>query len=237
MAAFSSTTCTVEAFVEPRSQSFWDAAPPRLTLDDALMLAEVPLRIIVENKRNDGAFVGHIISTPRRAAFERAQNRGWLRFEHGGGNDILGYAESLADHPNEVIRSWALLDSDASAKNKPSDEAGARRDALKKVNVDVRLLERRAIENYLPPRVVFDWAKLPSGSGKIQERRRRRTAAEKFEKLPVAQKHYGKLKLLLGTDAGPLYRDPRLAFPAGWVQQEGFQQEADNITAAIFERL
>lgn len=236
MTALSSTTCTVKAFVEHRSHSFWDAAPSRLTLDDALVLAEAPLRIVVENRRNDGAFVRHIVSEPLRAAFERALNRGWLRFEHGGGNDILGYAEALAEHPNEVLRSWALLDSDASAKDKPSAEAAARRKALEDVKVEVHLLERRAIENYLPPRVVFEWAKLPGGRGKVHERKKRRTAAEKFEKLTATQKHYGKLKLLLGTDDGPLYRDPQLAFPSGWVRQEGFQQEANSITAALFER-
>jgi hypothetical protein len=237
MTALSNTTCTVEVVVEPRPESFWGSNPPRLTLEDALVLAEVPLRIVVENKRNDGAFVGQIVSAPRRTAFERALHHGWLRFEHGGGNDVLGYAEALADQPNEVLRSWALLDSDASALNKPSKDASDRRKALRDANVEVHLLERRAIENYLPPSVLFDWAKLPSGRNKARERRERRAAAEKFKQLSVAQKHYGRLKSVLGSDAGPIYRDARLEFPAGWVQQEGFQREADAITDAIFERL
>jgi len=237
MTALPSSTCKVEAEVEDRPQSFWERQIPRLNLDDALMLAEAPLRIVVENRRNDGAFVGHIIPAPRRAAFERALNRGWLRFEHGGGDDVIGYAQALADHPNEVLRAWALLDSDASAQNKPSTKALARRTALVNAKVNVHLLERRAIENYLPPSVVFDWAKLPSGRNKAQERKERRAAAEKLQQLTVAQKHYEKLKELLGSDAGPLYRDPQLQFPAGWVQQEGFQQEAGTITDAIFERL
>jgi hypothetical protein len=232
--AYQSTTCTIEAVVEERGDSFWEPYPLRLTLADAVWLAEQPLRIVVENRRNDGAFLRRLMPVARQAMFLQALARGWLRFEHGGGSDIVGYAEGLAEEPRETRRTWAVLDSDASASGQPSKQAEGRRLKLAEVGVGAHMLERRAIENYLPLAVLRQWVTLEKG----REKTRRRRAVEAIEGKTPPQKHYETMKKILGerAGAGALYRGP-VTFHGDWVQREGFTTEADMIATAIFERL
>ena len=151
----------------------WRSVPPRLSMESALRLLRRPLRLLVENRQNDGAFLRRVVPEPWRGKFLRTLERGWVELEHGGGSDMRSRIQE-ADR-EDSLRLWALFDSDAREPGRPSQASEDLHRACLEKEVPHHRLQRRAIENYLPIQTLESWANL--SGGRIRTVRRRAVAA------------------------------------------------------------
>lgn len=186
----------------------WRSATPALPVNFALDLLVQPYRFILENNVNDRAFVLALSGYEARRVLEDAERRSWLVFEMGGGSMIV-------PRINEVRRSeWlrrtssVLIDSDAMRPPRPgekqTDVDGLQARAARKQaaeggvdTVDLHVLRRRSIENYLPLTALDRWA---SGSPT------RRRMVKAFRRLSEAQRHHYGMKSGFNGDAAEAQR-------------------------------
>ncbi len=134
---------------------------------EALALLGRPLRILLENNRNDRAFVLAFADDASAQTLKKAENAGWLVFETCGGIGELKLRANAARRsaPMEVLRTMYLCDSDATEPDAPSPAAAAVKKHLSKLERRFsrpplhfgRVLTRRAAENYGPPGAVLTW--------------------------------------------------------------------------------
>ena len=171
------------------SQSDWESVPPRLPLPAALSFLRRPLRILVENRHNDGAFLRVVAPPPWRGEYLKLQKKGWIELDHGGGlGDMQTRAETVRHE--EALRLWALFDSDAREPGVPSQRSEALRSTCLEARIAHHQLRRRFIESYLPVSALLAWAHKSSGA----VRRARREAAEAFASMEPRQRHHYNLK-------------------------------------------
>ncbi len=88
-------------------------AGPVLDLRSALRVLRMPLRLLVEDRYSDGAFVRKMITPDRKPLFDRALAASWIEFEHGGGGRLRRRVEDVAADPAARARVWVMSDSDA----------------------------------------------------------------------------------------------------------------------------
>jgi hypothetical protein len=160
--------------VRPPGACNWVHGSIVVDLAEALALLGRPLRIMLENNRNDRAFVLAFADEASARALKTAEDAGWLVFETCGGIGELKIRASAArlGAPAEVLRTMYLCDSDALEPNTPSDLATAVNKHLLKLERRFsrppthfgRVLTRRAAENYAPPGAVLEWAVTKFGS-------------------------------------------------------------------------
>lgn len=140
---------------------------------EALALLGRPLRIILENGRNDRAFVLAFADEATRQVLQRAEDAGWLVFETGGGIGEVKVRIHAADRiPMEALRTMWLCDSDATEPGVGSAPAAAVQKHLTRLEMRFhrpplhfgQVLTRRAAENYGPPGAVLKWAIAKYGS-------------------------------------------------------------------------
>ncbi|HSN99112.1 MAG TPA: hypothetical protein VLS89_12545, partial [Candidatus Nanopelagicales bacterium] len=62
----------------------WDGSPPVLDVKTALRLLRTPLRLLVENRFSDGAFVRKVLGPANRQVLDQAIGHGWVEIEQGG---------------------------------------------------------------------------------------------------------------------------------------------------------
>lgn len=150
--------------VTSSSDSDWRSG--RLTAVDALRLLATPLKLLLENRRNDLAFLLAIAPACYRDDLTRALGRGWVEPEQGGGLEEIGVRlTELATAPeNDAtaqvarLRLWVMFDRDADPKDprQPSRSservrALCRQDTLQGPwSLTAVQLARRSIESYLP---------------------------------------------------------------------------------------
>lgn len=144
-------------------------SPIRLTPRGALTLLGRPLRILLENGRNDRAFVLAFADKATLDVLKRAEQNGWLVFETAGGiaeiNVRLEDARTAAEQ--EIFRTMYLCDSDAREPDQPSPVAQNIEHAVADLSARLkqatghfgRSLTWRAAENYAPPGSVLKWAR------------------------------------------------------------------------------
>jgi hypothetical protein len=139
----------------------------------ALALLARPLRVILENGRNDRAFVLAFADKAVRRAIEEAESAGWLVFETAGGiGELKIRVESIEEASKDaagqvdLMRAMYLCDSDAREPGVPSPEATEIKQHLERAanafrrasSYFGRVLVRRAAENYAPTNAVLKWA-------------------------------------------------------------------------------
>lgn len=166
--------------------------PPVLPLATALDLLREPMVLLVENKRNDAAFLRCLADRFQRKELERSEERGWLRFDHGGG--LPEMLQALEQKKNETLfrhRTWFLFDSDALAPALPSKVSQKLRNKCEQLGIACHQLSRRAAENYLPP------AALEKAAGADQNGKRR---ARAFRRLTLDQRSHFNMKRGLRGD-------------------------------------
>lgn len=195
----------------------WDAPEPRLPVDVACRLLETPLRLLVENWRNDGAFVRACAGPTLRERLERAETNGWVEFANGGGlTEILPRVKRVGRDPLLALRLWVLFDSDARAPfnpktQKPIDASIPDKYGPSKTSRDVNRacrrargniyshqLRRRAIENYIPGRVLQAWA----GSERGHEDERMRKIDAFLNQMTPEQRHHFNMKFSKKSKGG-----------------------------------
>lgn len=195
-----------------------DWTQARVTVSLASRLLARPLKLLVENSRNDRAFLLQIAEPAARRSLNRAIRAGWIEFEMGGGiNEVLqrlrGFnleVGSLDDQTwIELARLWVMFDRDADPgdRSQESDASRRVREAAAQLTSPWALaahqLERRAIENYIPGRTLRDWW---CGQAKTNKQRiERDKRAEAFLKetdsaalTPEARHFYNMKRGLLG---------------------------------------
>ncbi len=219
----------------------WDASDPRLPIDVACRLLQTPLQLVVEDKVNDGAFVRACAGPELRKRLDNAEKQGWVKFDNGGGlSNILKRVREEGRDPLLALRLWVLFDSDArvsfdSEKQAPKDDeipsqygpSQQSRDVVHACKNARRViyghqLWRRAIENYVPGRVLQNWAK--------GDRERIRKVDAFLKQMNPEQRRYFNMKGGFDGDAkssqgiAPIYGEKLRSHKA---LAEGFRKLAD----------
>ncbi len=115
-----------------------------------------PFLIVVENDRNDGAFVRMMLPPDWRDRLRSAEARQWIRFASGGGlGELTKHIECLDVQTRQ--RAVAVFDSDAWEPDRPSSESETTRRRCSALQVAHHTLARRASENYLPLEALAKW--------------------------------------------------------------------------------
>lgn len=245
--------------VAPATAPDWEAEPPVLPLPVAESLLRRPLRLVLENHRNDRAFLETVALKPWRNELRKAFADDLVEPVHGGGlPEMKARVEDLAALPSERLLHWFLFDSDAREPDRPSADSEALREACDTHAVQYHQLRRRASENYLPPKALFAWAYRVSRG----QHRSRREKAEAFAKMEPVQRHHFNMKKgfrgdqargipdLFGTwplepellegfgqQIGNLYLDPTFQFRDDWLVRDGQTEETKRLVQAIFRAL
>ncbi|NJL71692.1 MAG: hypothetical protein HC888_08765 [Candidatus Competibacteraceae bacterium] len=123
-----------------------------------------PLRILLENGRNDGNFLLAFCRQATRQQLEDAAVRGWVDFANAGG--IEGLYALGEERAETLLRTFVMCDSDAQSPGKPSHVANKVKDwiAVNALSVQMQpeqlghMLSARAAENYADCRAVVTWA-------------------------------------------------------------------------------
>lgn len=220
---------TIEIIAEPKPDWQERGRSPRLDPDTAVRFLMLPLSILVENKLNDGALLLAIAHREHRAALRKALDQRWVAFQNGGGNTVLlALLKDARWCPDLPRRLFALTDCDGLAPGKRSGDCDmivAECKALEgkerhkspfayKDEIALKVLDRRAIENYLPLDALALWVeKQPS-----RDRAAMRSALTAFRSLTPEQRSHYNLKEGLRKDEGSpergtlfdeLHQDPR----------------------------
>lgn len=135
----------------------------------AQKLVAMPLMLWLENDDNDSAFLRTVVPAGAfRDWLEHAKAKDWIDYRHGGGSDLKNKLEAL--DPWKRLRSWAMCDADTWEPELRSTQVAnleaicsgrpAETDDLHRPPLPLRVLRRRAIENYLPMRALNRWANL-----------------------------------------------------------------------------
>ena len=240
-------------------QADWSSVPLRLSMELALRLLRKPLRLLVENRQNDGAFLRRVVPEPWRRKLLQSIANGWVEIGHGGGSDMR--SQISASTYEATLRLWALFDSDAREPGRPSPASEELRKTCLEKRVPHHRLKRRAIENYLPVKALEAWTYL--GKGNLRTMRRRAVAA--FAGMSEAHRHhynmkggfesdrrdpstggsefYGELAHHrdlqggFGHEIAALFQRQDFQIREEWLANDGQQQETLEIVQAIFRHL
>lgn len=137
--------------------SRWASPESRLTLADALKFIRRPLKVYLENGRNDRRFLLALAGRNMATELERLEEDGAFEVVHGGGLPELH--QILKGLPQEDrIGSFAIFDSDALLPGRPSKAAKELEKACKRWHMTYHRLRRRTAENYLPVAAIEFWA-------------------------------------------------------------------------------
>lgn len=235
--------------------SDWSANPPCVSLEVALPLLRAPLRVLVENRQNDGAFLQTVAPRPWREKLRQAIQRRWIELEHGGGADMQARLATLTRE--EALRLWAMFDSDAREPGKPSELSERLCGTCHQQKVPYHRLQRRSIENYLPVKALESWAYT---GGRNRRSSRRRIVAAFSHMQPEQRHHYNMkggferdrrspgskippmydehlenpdLQHGFGNDIADLFQERTFPLREEWLAKDGQQQEMLDMVQAI----
>lgn len=137
----------------------WKSDPPRLSLRTASALGARTFDIVVENQRNDRAFL-LAFAGESKGLLQGLEAANTIRFAGAGGitemKPIIG--DQYSKRVDRKLKVFALFDSDGERPGHLSKQAEATQAETMKHGISFHCLERRAIENYLPLPAVFDFA-------------------------------------------------------------------------------
>jgi len=191
-------------------QNNWTAKPVQLRIDQARVFLESSFSIVLEDSTTDKAFLFKMLTQGERDFLSKQLTSGFLRIDHGGG--LPSMRRQVTDRnadPSSRYRTWVLFDSDALRPGLPSNESELLRKACR--NIPYHQLQRRFIENYLPPQALRAWAKSGLDRGARTERF---VQIDAYFRMKTAQQHHFNMKDGFSRDAkrtdasaGDLYDD------------------------------
>lgn len=175
---------------------------PAVPLPDALSLLRSPLSILVENERNDGAFLRAVLRGPREQEWKRALERTWVGFDSGGGMQEIE-KRIQAGTSVDSRRTYVVFDSDA---RRPGELSIAARRLAVLCNVAklrTHVLRRRERENYLPLDALHLWVE----ESKRETKASRRRLLSQYRRLNDEQRHHFNMRRGLKADGddAPLF--------------------------------
>lgn len=168
--------------------SDWTLPLPKLSPSDALNLVDTPFKILLENGRYDRAFLLAMTPSVHRPFLEWLEHSDQLIFLGAGG---LGELRMLVEQQigrkeHRRLTHWAMFDSDSAVPGILSGDAIATRDACETADVPCHVLERRALENYVPKAALYDWA-----ASDTRQAVQRRTLIDAYSRMTDDQRrHY-----------------------------------------------
>lgn len=190
--------------VDGREDDDWTSNPPQLTVPTAVKLSARTFDILVENQRNDRAFL-LAFAGDSKGILMRLEDSHAIRFSGAGGIGELKAVlrDQVSTQKYRRLKNFALFDSDGEAPGHVSAAAQAVIDEAASHEVPAHCLERRAIENYLPTPAVFDF--VGSRSSRNQ-RRALQKVADAFKPLTGDQKNHFPMKAGLPENPTPRQR-------------------------------
>lgn len=177
-----------------------DATPnPRITVADAIELADRPTTLWVENGRNDRRFFLAMMPADQRRMFVELERRNIFKIDSRGGlGELRVSLEEL--HGRGALDSRtnrALFDSDAEVPGHRSRDALAMIEFCDAAGLAYHCLIRRAIENYIPRKALWSWTTMQG-----PKRRAERSAkVAAFDRMNPDQRHHFRMKH--GWDTNP----------------------------------
>ena len=131
-----------------------------LSVADATQLVRSSYDILLENGRNDRAFLLAMAGESARNYLLCLEDRCRLRFDRKGGiTEMKAFVEEMILHrKDKSIKYFAVFDSDSDAPGYPSNQAVSLISVCQNNNIPYHCLSKRAIENYLPIASLFDHA-------------------------------------------------------------------------------
>jgi hypothetical protein len=182
-----------------------EAYPPTATLADGVDVLSRPQKVLLENNVRDRSFLLALANEAQRNFLRQKEKFRHLEFEHGGGLSSMQEHVENSKHPSTPLLLSTIFDSDSLRPNEPSDQSQSLAAICRRRRVEHHLLQRRAIENYLPLEALRSWA---YGS---RDRKRRETF-QAFLRLTDDQQYHYNMKAGFhgdaareGKSAGDLY--------------------------------
>jgi hypothetical protein len=209
--------------VTDSSSSDWISA--RLRLHDAVRLLRTPLGLLLENRRADLHFLLALAPPTHRRQLKSALEHGWIEVLHGGG---LGDMEALIQELQSdvstsigrkarLLRLWVMFDRDSapSDRSQPSPSSERMKTLCENSAPAAKLpwplsyhqLGRRAIENYLPERLLRVWQEARSGDENTKRRRAVEALCELRKTRPTAAHQLHMKKGLYGDLVPEIQKD------------------------------
>jgi hypothetical protein len=211
--------------IETVNQPVWDKTNKRhiLPLDKAVKFLSSPFTILVENRRNDKAFLEAIATGWRRERLQKLLANHFIEFNGGGGiGEVKKWVEEIADVSAKRHRSFALFDSDAPQPQQPSQQSQEVVETCQKTAIPYHQLQRRAIENYLSLESLAMWA-----TGKVHESvhgKNKHQLVEEFKNLTNAQRYHLDMKKHFVSNIADLFKTE---YPK--IQESRLRKDADLI--------
>lgn len=189
------------------SVSNWTLKTPHVSLADGVALLRAPFEVLVENARNDRAFLMSMATIEQRRRLAELEDKNWLRFSGAGGiGEMKMLLETFAYQRSQTrFVTWVAHDSDALQPNSPSMEALEVRNLCNGRAIGHHMLTRRAIENYLPMASLEAWARRQPGE--------RLALYRAYDRMSEAQRSHFNMKggfkgdAARGSEMGALYDD------------------------------
>lgn len=168
----------------------------RMDVRAAVRILRQPLRILVENGRNDAHLLRALSALDGRlASLRELEADGDIEFDNGGGlPEMHARMAGYVRDPHDRLRRFPIFDSDALAPDQPSKAARDLAGLCERNHVGHHLLTRRAAENYVPPPRLEEW-----GDAQDDEMKRR---ARAWCKLSAPQRHHFAMRDGLAKDEG-----------------------------------
>ena len=215
-------------------------------LEEAIVLLREPFWIILENNKNDEnlikSIVFHFDNTDNKYLTDCIKNR-WIQFDNAGGcsnvkNLIKGRLKSFENLSaqngttlNKYYRAFVVLDSDKDFENQDvKQDYNTLIAYLGEININFHILEKRAMENYMPDEVLLEikidkltsldqndiqcvkWINVYSNLTSIQKNFLKYSGQDLFDILPAEAKELYRNQLTINYDIlqnGIKYRDSR----------------------------
>lgn len=140
-------------------------------LEEAIALLNEPFWILLENSKNDQEFIKSIIfhfEVDNEYLKECLKNR-WIQFDNAGGcgnvknllthriNSFENLAISHCTTPRKYYRGIVILDGDREFSTQSTKQDYQKLiEYFTENNIPFHILEKRAMENYMPDEVIFD---------------------------------------------------------------------------------
>ena len=146
-----------------------------------------PLNVWFENDINDSSFLTSCCSPELSESLTLLVSKGWVVFCNAGG------ISSMPERANNTTtesrwKTMFLFDSDSLIPDVRGNDSNRVALACEENALKYHCLERRAIENYIPPKTLRTWAYRTTFRG--QERRRLRLASDAYKRMNSEQRNY-----------------------------------------------
>jgi hypothetical protein len=152
---------TLSILLSETEEADWGSIVAKVPISDGLNLLRAQFEVFVENARNDRAFLMSMATPEQRSKLAEHEAKDGVRFNGAGGIGEMKVLLETERYRRASARylTWVAHDSDALQPGAPSDQAQAVGNVCEALGLKHYMLERRAIENYLPLPSLEAWAR------------------------------------------------------------------------------